>query len=136
MSPAFKLDMSRVAAIAHETAQVIGLLSAVMREEESKSPVRPSSATTPVTTIAQQQALPAETPAWMATLSSKYQPITARIVAKASWTRADFQQLATEFKLMPLGVRDALNEWSDEELGDFLIEGEDPVTVNTSILPK
>ena len=37
---------------------------------------------------------------------------------------------------MPLGVCDALNEWADEQLGDFLLDGEDPVIVNTSILPK
>jgi hypothetical protein len=72
----------------------------------------------------------------LATLDNKYQQIAARIVAKPSWTRTEFQQLAAEFKLMPLGVYDALNEWSDEHLGDFLLEGEDPITVNTSILTK
>ena len=59
-----------------------------------------------------------------------------RIVARPTWTRTEFQQLAAEFKLMPLGVFDALNEWADEQLGDFLLDGDDPVTVNASILPK
>ena len=47
-----------------------------------------------------------------------------------------YQQLAAEFKLMPLGVIDALNEWADEQLGDFLLDGDDPVKVNASIIPK
>ena len=133
-SPAFKLDMTRVAAISHETAQVISLLSTVMREEEAKPAARPTPAT--ATTTQPQQASPTETPAWLATLHTKYQPIAARIVAKPTWTRTEFQQLAAEFNLMPLGVCDALNEWADEHLGDFLLEGEDPITVNTSILTK
>lgn len=135
-SPAFKLDMSRVAAISNETAQVIGLLSAVMREEEAKPAARPAPATAPAATILPRQVPPTETPAWLATLNTKYQPIATRIVAKPSWTRIEFQQLAAEFELMPLGVCDALNEWADEHLGDFLLEGEDPITVNTSILTK
>lgn len=131
-APAFKLDMTRVAAISNETAQVISLLSAVMREEEAKPATRPSLATI----IPPQQAPPTEIPAWLATLDTKYQPIAARIVAKPSWTRTEFQQLAAEFQLMPLGVCDALNEWADEHLGDFLLEGEDQITVNASILTK
>ena len=126
--------MTRVAAISSETAQVISLLSAVMREEEAKPAVRPAPATE--TTIPPQQSPPPETPAWLATLNTQYQPIATRIVAKPTWTRTEFQQLAAEFKLMPLGVCDALNEWADEHLGDFLLEGEDPITVNTSILTK
>ena len=31
---------------------------------------------------------------------------------------------------------DALNEWADEELGDFLLDGDNPVNVNVSILSK
>jgi tellurite resistance protein len=136
IAPAFKLDMARVAAISNETAQVIGLLSAVMREEDAKPASRPAPAIAPATTIQPQHAPPTQTPAWLATLHTKYQPIAARIVAKPTWTRTEFQQLAAEFKLMPLGVSDALNEWADEHLGDFLLEGEDPITVNTSIITK
>ena len=77
-----------------------------------------------------------ETPAWLGTLDVKYRVIAARIAAKPAWARAEFQQLAAEFNLMPLGVFDALNEWADEQLGDFLLDGDDLVTVNTSILPK
>ena len=132
-APAFKLDMGRVAAISHETAEVINLLSAVMREDEPKP--LPKATPTAVPTQSPPSSPTVETPAWLANLDAKYRPIAVRLVTRPSWTRAEFQQLAAEFHLLPLGVGDALNEWADEHLGDFLLEGEDPVTVNTSILP-
>lgn len=128
-APSFKLDMSRVAAISHETAEVIGLLSAVMSEDEPTRISQPVAAPAPQPQVA-------DAPQWLGTLDVKYQAIATRIVVKPAWTRTDFQQLAAEFKLMPLGVFDALNEWADEELGDFLLDGDDPVNVNASILPK
>jgi len=131
VAPFLTLDMSRVAAISHETAEVIGLLSAVMSEDEPKAAPTPQPAQT-----AQPRVQVPETPAWLDNLEVKYRLIVTRIVTKPVWARDDFQQLATEFKLMPLGVFDAINEWADVELGDFLLDGDDPINVNTSILPK
>jgi restriction system protein len=129
--PSFTLDMTRVAAISHETAEVIGLLSAVMSEEE---PV--AAPVVPVAAISTAPAVVSESPAWLGALDGKYRAIAARIVTKSNWPRAEFHALAAEFKLMPLGVIDALNEWADEELGDFLLNGDDPVSVNTALIPK
>jgi len=129
---AFKLDMSRVEAISQETAQVIGLLSEVMKEDEPEKasvPIPlPLSARPPTSSAS-------AAPVWLANLDSKYHAITERIVTQATWSRQDFQRLASEFKLMPLGVFDAINEWADEQFGDYLLEGDDPVNVNTTILP-
>lgn len=122
----FKLDMSRVEAISHETAEVVGLLSAVMREDETNDQPAP----TPI-----PQSSQASAPGWLGSLDQKYHAITERIVSKSTWSRNEFDQLAAGFKLMPLGVFDALNEWADEQLGDFLLDGDDPVTVNVSLLP-
>ncbi|MEQ1854472.1 MAG: tellurite resistance TerB C-terminal domain-containing protein, partial [Chthoniobacteraceae bacterium] len=120
-APAFTLDMARVAAISNETAEVIGLLSVVMSENEPKPAPNPQPApASPALTLAP------ETPAWFGSLDVKYRAIAARIVTKPAWTQTEFQQLATEFKLMPLGVFDALNEWADEQLGDFLLDGDAP----------
>ncbi|MDB6130578.1 MAG: restriction endonuclease [Verrucomicrobiales bacterium] len=134
--PAFKLDMTRVAAISHETAQVIDLLSTVMREDGSNSSGLRGTTVIPVNAISREVPHPLGSPAWLASLNSKYHSIAMEIFTKSNWTRAEFQNLSAQFKLMPLDVYDALNEWSDEQLGDFLIEGEDPVTVNKSILPN
>ncbi len=126
-APSFKLDMARVAAISQETSEVVSLLAAVMSDEDPKPPPKPVVAPLAVTV---------ETPEWLGKLDSKYHAIAARIVSRPAWSRTEFQQIAAEFKLMPLGVVDAINEWADEHLGDFLLDGEDPVLVNESILPK
>ena len=129
--PSFTLDMSRVEAISHETAEVIGLLSAVLSEDEPASGAKMKTAVRP-----EPQMQAPETPTWFGNLDVKYRAIAARIVTKPAWPRSEFHQLAAEFKLMPLGVVDALNEWSDEHLGEFLLDGEDPIIVNALILPK
>ncbi len=128
---AFTLDMARVAAISRETAEVIDLLSSVMVEDQ------------PVSTK-QQAPIPVPPPRdpepeasdWLQGLDEKYHAVAERIRGKSAWPLAEFQALAAEFKLMPLGIIDALNEWADEELGDFLLSGDDPVVVNLFILPK
>ncbi len=140
-APAFALDMARVAAISHETAEVVGLLAKVMSEDDRPAIMKPTRAVAapaaaPISPASPPHPLAAQFPSWLGSLTPKYQSIAARIVARPSWSRGEFQQLAAEFMLMPLGVCDALNEWADEHLGDFLVEGDDPVTVNQSILPK
>jgi restriction system protein len=127
--PAFKLDMSRVAAISHETSEVIQMLSKVMSDDETKPspPPKVEPPSSPATDNAE---------GWLAELAPKYHAVLLRLATRSAWLPVEFQQLAAEFNLMPLGMRDALNEWSDEALGDFLLDGEDPIIVNHSILPK
>jgi restriction system protein len=134
-TPAFVLDMNRVAAISNETAQVIGLLSQVMREDDAESGDREILPFDSATGFTRKEPT-GNTLWWLMSLDDTYKPIATRIVSKPVWNRADFQQLAAEFNLMPLGIYDTLNEWADEELGDFLLKGEDPVVVNVSIIPK
>jgi hypothetical protein len=35
-----------------------------------------------------------------------------------------------------LNIRDTLNEWSDETLGDFILDGEDPVVIRRELIAK
>jgi hypothetical protein len=37
---------------------------------------------------------------------------------------------------MPLRIQDVINEWADESLGDFLLEGEDPVIIRRKLILK
>jgi tellurite resistance protein len=131
--PKFQLDMSRVATISAETNEVIGILAKAMVEEEEESVSMPS----PV----QSCSAPALEPAVAVPIASKYsgldlkyQHIAGRIFTKDQWTRAEFAALAQENNLMFLSVFDALNEWADEHLGDFVLEGDDPILVQRSLL--
>jgi restriction system protein len=128
-APAFTLDMNRVAQISQETTEVVGMLAAVMREEELPRSGRNPSA--PVRTIAPDEGVP-----HFAALDPKYRPLVQRLAERETWSRREFDQLAGEFNLMPLGAFDALNEWSDEHLGDFLLEGNDPITFHRILLSK
>jgi hypothetical protein len=35
---------------------------------------------------------------------------------------------------MPLSVRDAINEWADQQFGDYLLDGDDPIIVRRALL--
>jgi hypothetical protein len=74
-------------------------------------------------------------PEWMKSLDAKYQGILLILVARASWSKTDFDAVVKESHLMPLNAFDAINEWSDEHLGDFLLEGDDPIVVHKDSIP-
>ena len=120
-----KLDMSRVAAIAQETREVVAKLSSIMEDKEAKAEAPP--AATPVVAPASDA-----TPA----LNPNYLPLYQELIAQSQWSKADFITLAAKYNLMPVAVTDVINAWADDALGDFLIEGEDPVTINAELLPQ
>ncbi len=120
-----KLDMSRVAAIAEETREVVAKLSGIMEDKEAKAEAPP--AANPVV-AAPSDAAPA--------LNPNYLPLYQELIAQPQWAKADFMKLAAKYNLMPVAVADVINAWADDALGDFLIEGEDPVTIHTELLPQ
>ena len=140
---ALKLDMARVAAISAETHEVIGLLARAMAEGEADdAPLEPPSTVPGHRPILAQVKHPASCAALpvaaltsgVESLSAKYRPVFQRLTTKGSWSRAEFDALASEHRLMPLDLFDGVNEWADEHLGDFILEGEDPITVRSSLL--
>ena len=141
-SGALKLDMARVAAISAETHEVIGLLAKAMAEENSDDeqpaltrgerlakPVVAEIATTEAS--AANGVIPAAT---LASLDTKFHAIAQRLASRDTWTRNEFDTLAREHQLLPLSVFDGINEWADQQLGDFLLDGEDSITVHRSLL--
>jgi tellurite resistance protein len=154
----FKLDMARVAAISAETHEVIGLLAKAMAEDESTEPAprlfgESEAVTTPVKEVAPSPpftnpapqptalvpveafiAATASTGAAFDSLDVKYRAVAVRLVIRDTWSRADFEALAREHQLMPLSVFDAINEWADQQLGDFLLEGEATIIIHRNLL--
>ncbi len=137
-----KLDMARVAAISAETHEVIGLLAKAMADEngdgEQSAPPRTEPVATPtVAEVAPRPSVGADAvipPARLESLDAKFRPIVQRLAAHDDWSRAEFDALAREYQLMPLSVFDSINEWADQQLGDFLLEGEDSITVHRPLL--
>jgi tellurite resistance protein len=138
-----KLDMARVAAISAETHEVIGLLAKAMAEEDGNNeldsvPRFAPASTTTVTKVSPTKAVGTCTSnvaeSKLESLDAKWHPIVQRLGARDTWSRVDFDALAREHRFMPLSVFDAINEWADEHLGDFLLEGEDSITVHRTLL--
>lgn len=119
-----KLDMARVAAISLETREVVAKLSTIMEDRESKANVSGATQSAPA------NASPSSTP-----LDVNYLGIYQELIAKPQWTKADYVQLAGKYKLMPVAVMDVINGWAEDALGDFLIQGDDPVIIQTELLP-
>jgi uncharacterized tellurite resistance protein B-like protein len=132
----FALDMARVQAIAAETREVINILSEVMAEvdEEKPAPAANEPEPEPIKPVPAKPAEAVAVPEWMASLPTRYQQVLATLVTKESWSRVEFNQLAKKNRLMSLDAQDAINEWADETLGGFLLEGEDLVKVNRELI--
>jgi uncharacterized tellurite resistance protein B-like protein len=142
----FVLDEARIKAIHDETREVIGILALVMEEQEEEfsgglSPATASSLVQASENAEESVAVAVEdkiedTPDWMESLDEKFRVLMLRLITRTTWSRDEFNALAGEFCLMPLSVYDEIQQWSDESLGDFLLEGEDPIEVHTELIPE
>ena len=138
LPPTFQLDMERVDAITSETKEVVGILSVWWEDEPDVSITLPKAVVVPGTEI---PAVPSDGKAAPQTtrfsgLDAAFHPVLERLLTRDSWARADFNALAREFHFMPLNIRDTINEWSDEALGDFVLTGEDPVVIRCELILK
>jgi uncharacterized tellurite resistance protein B-like protein len=130
--PGLQLDMDRIAALSQETHEVVSMLAAVMvEEEELAAPAQPIQ--TPVRDVPQP-------PEWASGIAVRYQAPLVYLVAHDEIDSDSFDQLAAKHHLMPEDLFDAINSWSDETLGDFLLERSDPIRIYrnlmSSILPN
>jgi uncharacterized tellurite resistance protein B-like protein len=138
----FAIDMDKVASISKETIEVIRILSGVMNEEAETEPEEKAAVLALVVhpaspTLNQSEVSPditGDSRGWMHGLDEQCRPILERLITRQTWSRTEFQSLASEFNLMPLSAFDSINEWADEALGDFLLEGEDPVQIRTGLI--
>jgi hypothetical protein len=109
-----------------------------MVEEAQESHAMPAARVKPGAEATQVLAAPetasGPTPEWLKSLDLKYHPVLTRLVERDSWARLDFDELVKGFQLMPLDAQDAINEWSDEHLGDFLLEGDDPILIHKTLI--
>jgi tellurite resistance protein len=120
-APRGHLNSEAIAAILAETREVAQMLSTVLdtddADEAGEAPV--SAATTPVE--------PKPTGGGISDgpirhLDIRYQAVLEELLSKTSWTAAEIRAVATRSKLMPGAILETINSWSDEHLGDYLIE--------------
>jgi uncharacterized tellurite resistance protein B-like protein len=134
----FTLDMARVYEITSETKEVVAILSVLMEDEPEKSIAPAATITLPVPEIPKvsSEGNAAPQPTRFNGLDAAFHPILERLLTRDSWTKNDFKSLADEFHFMPSKIHDTLNEWADEVLGDFILDGEDPVIIRRELMAK
>ncbi|HPA20592.1 MAG TPA: TerB N-terminal domain-containing protein [Verrucomicrobiae bacterium] len=126
------LDSERIRALTEETRQVIAMLSEVMADEGSAE-VKVESKSKEHATPGAAQA-PIDAP-WIEGLAERYRPVVTTLVAHDEIDLDDFEGLCKRQHLLPDDVLDAVNAWSDEHFGDFLLERGENVRVFRSLLP-
>lgn len=131
----FALDASRIAAITHETSEVVKILADVL-SDAPPSPRHPATVTTtapaPTTPIT-----PAPARHSFDGLPQQYHAIAAALCERPLWSTPDFADLARAHHLLANGVIEVVNSWADETLGDFLIEenaNASAITINAQLL--
>lgn len=123
----FELDTERIKALTRETHEVISLLSEVMMEEEE--------IVSAVSVAAPEPAMNAEHPEWLETLDERYRSACMEVIAHDALPVETFDAIAKKHHLFPDDLFTAINGWSDEQLGDFLLERDNEVRVFRDLLP-
>lgn len=122
----FVLDPARIAALQRETAAVSMLLSSVFTDE-----VQPASEVAEERREAMATAEPG-----LLGLDPEHSVFLRLLITRTSWSRQDLADAAADMELMLDGALERINEAALDELGEALIEGEDPVEVLTQVLEK
>ncbi|HEV2045645.1 MAG TPA: TerB N-terminal domain-containing protein [Chthoniobacterales bacterium] len=124
----FALNQDRIKILTEETHEVISLLSSVMAEPETTS-------TSPII-VSRSQEPSLESVEWLSSLEERYHAAVLELVRHDQITTADFDRLAADQHLLPDDLFNAVNAWSDETLGDFLLERGANIRIYRSLVPE
>ena len=126
------LNQEYLRQILDETAKVTSILAEAIKdaEEETEEIGLTSQAYQPVEAdipVGQE---------WLSSLDKKYHQALVELLILQEWNKQEFHTLARKHGLMPEGLIDTINCWSDEHLGDFLIEEGTSIKINKQLLEK
>lgn len=131
------LDHAAIASIMAETREVASMLAAVLGGDDGDE-APPVAAATPVSASERPPAaaLPPDLQALAASLDPRYHLALRELVTKPAWNAAEVRDLGAKLKLMPGGIIEAINSWSDEHLGDYLIDEQGDWHIRVEILKR
>lgn len=110
-----RLDMTAVNAKLAESAQISAILDDIFTEDEAVNLPTPTSVT-----------------ASSVKLSPAHGVLLSRLAERPEWSRAEFETIAAECRLLPDGAIDTLNEAAFEHAGGPVLEGDDPIQVDAA----
>ena len=112
------LDADRVAAVMTNTAHVSALLSEIFQDEEpEEEPAEEHS----------------QSENGFGGLDEKHAAFLGELISRPHWGAEEYRTLARQFRLLPEGAMETVNEWSHERFGDLLIEEDDGFLINSEV---
>jgi len=138
------LDIAAVTKIMAETQKVAELLRNAMADEDeddqtelidslgiTNPPAEPTS-NNHIGSIANDS----RTSDSLDQLDARYRPLLESLLTQDEWAPAEARKFADEHGLMLNGAIEAINEWSTDNFGDWLIEEGDSFTIHKQILQE
>jgi hypothetical protein len=121
-----QFDMDKVAKLRSETAKLSTLLEEIFADDLPEAHGEPET----------EEILPEDGKPPLLPLDADHSALLEILIQRPEWTRQELEHLCTERGLMTDGAVETINEASFDKLDSALIEGEDPVTINTDLLIK
>jgi|GEM_PF-6917625 len=122
-SSRFVLDPAKIEALARETDEIQSILSEKMAELE------PS-----VSAKDQECRVEQELVAWLSELDTRYHTALLAIIKHNLISTEDFDALAAREHLISEDLFNTINSWSDDALGDFLLEKSEDILIRKELL--
>jgi uncharacterized tellurite resistance protein B-like protein len=113
------VDRDRLAAIRAETASASNILSAIFADEEEP---------------AEEVLPPAATASEYDELDARHRALLEELATRPDWSRDEFDRFVKLAGLMPGSVISKLNEWSLARRDELVLEGDDPIVVNSAAI--
>ncbi|MBD8576086.1 TerB N-terminal domain-containing protein [Pseudomonas syringae] len=120
------LDMSKIAQLQRETAQVSALLAKVFEDEYTEEPVLH---------LAPQPSLP-EPDTQLYGLDAEHSAFMRLLLSRNEWSRHDLEDAAADMELMLDGALEQINDMGFEHFNMPISEGDDPIEINPDILSE
>ena len=112
---AVKLDMTAVKAKLAESVQICAILDDIFTEDQPESVPAPSVSAPSTGKVPAAHAL-----------------LLSRLAERPAWSRAEFEAVAAEYKLLPDGAFEVINDAAFEHAGVPVLEGDDPIQVDVT----
>ena len=121
-----QFDMDKVAKLRSETGKLSALLEEIFNDTPTEAHGEPET----------EETLPEDGKPPLLPLDADHAALLEILIQRPEWTRQELEHLCAERGLMTDGAVETINEASFDKLDSALIEGEDPVTINTDLLIK
>jgi uncharacterized tellurite resistance protein B-like protein len=123
------LNQDLIRQIMTDTSVVAEILSQVMQEEET-----PYSEELTSVAVVSAEELPTGVPATFGGLPERFGALLAEILLRDELPASEFESLVRAQGLMPADAVARINEWAEENLGEFLIEEGEPIVIHRELM--